>query len=54
MQQAARMSKRAAYFHLGLLVEEGETSQLFTTPKNLRTQDYLRGGSAEDVQPRRA
>jgi phosphate transport system ATP-binding protein len=43
MQQAARISQRAAYFHLGVLVEEGETSQLFTTPKNLRTQDYISG-----------
>jgi phosphate transport system ATP-binding protein len=43
MQQAARVSQRAAYFHLGALIEEGETGQIFTMPKNLRTQDYITG-----------
>jgi phosphate transport system ATP-binding protein len=43
MQQAARISQRAAYFHLGALIEEGETAQIFTVPKNLRTQDYITG-----------
>lgn len=43
MQQAARVSQRAAYFHLGALIEEGETAQIFTAPKNLRTQDYITG-----------
>lgn len=43
MQQAARVSQRAAYFHLGVVVEEGETSQIFTVPKNQRTQDYITG-----------
>ena len=43
MQQAARVSQRTAFFHLGILVEEGETTQMFTTPKDQRTQDYITG-----------
>jgi phosphate transport system ATP-binding protein len=43
MQQAARVSQRTAFFHLGILVEEGETSQIFTTPRDGRTQDYITG-----------
>ncbi len=43
MQQAARVSQRTAFFHLGILVEEGETSQIFTNPRNQRTQDYITG-----------
>ncbi|MFG1466034.1 phosphate ABC transporter ATP-binding protein PstB [Xanthobacter sp. DSM 24535] len=43
MQQAARISDRAAYFHLGVLVEEGETTEILTMPKNIRTQDYIAG-----------
>ncbi len=43
MQQAARVSQRTAFFHLGLLVEEGETSQIFTNPQDKRTQDYITG-----------
>jgi len=43
MQQAARISQRAAHFHLGALVEEGETSQIFTAPRDRRTQDYITG-----------
>ncbi len=43
MQQAARVSQRTAFFHLGELVEEGDTNQIFTTPKNQRTQDYITG-----------
>jgi phosphate transport system ATP-binding protein len=43
MQQAARVSQRTAFFHLGVLVEEGETSQIFTTPRERRTQDYITG-----------
>ena len=39
MQQAARVSQRTAFFHLGVLVEEGETSKLFTNPSDPRTQD---------------
>ena len=43
MQQAARVSQRTAFFHLGHLVEYGETSQIFTTPREKRTQDYITG-----------
>jgi phosphate transport system ATP-binding protein len=43
MQQAARVSQRTAFFHLGELVEEGVTSEIFTTPKQKRTQDYITG-----------
>ena len=43
MQQAARVSQRTAFFHLGNLVEEGPTDQIFTSPKEKRTQDYITG-----------
>jgi phosphate transport system ATP-binding protein len=43
MQQAARVSQRTAFFHLGVLVEEGETEQIFTNPQDRRTQDYITG-----------
>jgi phosphate transport system ATP-binding protein len=43
MQQAARVSQRAAFFHLGTLVEEGVTGDIFTAPKERRTQDYITG-----------
>ncbi|MFY9733648.1 MAG: phosphate ABC transporter ATP-binding protein PstB [Rhodoplanes sp.] len=43
MQQAARVSQRAAFFHLGILVEEGVTGDIFTAPKERRTQDYITG-----------
>ena len=43
MQQAARVSQRAAFFHLGELVERGETSQLFTAPQDERTKGYITG-----------
>jgi phosphate transport system ATP-binding protein len=43
MQQAARVSQRTAYFHLGDLIEVGETSQLFTNPRHRLTQDYITG-----------
>ncbi len=43
MQQAARVSQRTAFFHLGILVEEGETSKIFTNPVDQRTQDYITG-----------
>lgn len=43
MQQAARVSQRTAFFHLGVLVEEGETTQIFTNPQQTRTQDYITG-----------
>ncbi|MCV0429922.1 MAG: phosphate ABC transporter ATP-binding protein PstB, partial [Roseibium sp.] len=43
MQQAARVSQRTAFFHLGILVEEGLTEDIFTNPKDKRTQDYITG-----------
>jgi phosphate transport system ATP-binding protein len=43
MQQAARVSQRTAFFHLGILVEEGPTETIFTTPHDRRTQDYITG-----------
>jgi phosphate transport system ATP-binding protein len=43
MQQAARVSQRTAYFHLGDLVEVGETDQIFTNPKHKLTEDYITG-----------
>jgi phosphate transport system ATP-binding protein len=43
MQQAARVSQRTAFFHLGKLVEEGDTATIFTNPKDKRTLDYITG-----------
>ena len=43
MQQAARVSQRTAFFHLGTLVEEGATEKIFTNPAEQRTQDYITG-----------
>jgi len=43
MQQAARVSQRTAYFHLGDLVEVGETNQIFTSPQHKLTEDYITG-----------
>ena len=43
MQQAARVSKRVAYFHLGLLVEVDETNKIFTNPQHKLTEDYITG-----------
>jgi len=48
MQQAARVSDMAAFFMMdedraGALIEYGETSQLFTNPKDRRTEDYITG-----------
>jgi phosphate transport system ATP-binding protein len=43
MQQAARVSQRTAFFHLGELIEVGDTSQIFTNPHVQRTQDYITG-----------
>jgi phosphate transport system ATP-binding protein len=43
MQQAARVSQRTAYFHLGNLVEVGETTQIFTNPRHRLTEDYITG-----------
>ena len=43
MQQAARVSQRTAYFHLGNLVEVGPTSKIFTTPQHKLTESYITG-----------
>ena len=43
MQQAARISQRTAFFHLGVLVESGPTKFIFTTPKDERTESYITG-----------
>ena len=43
MQQAARVSQRTAFFHLGELIEYGDTSQIFTNPRETRTKDYITG-----------
>jgi len=43
MQQAARVSQRTGFFHLGHLVEYGTTTQIFMNPKEVRTRDYITG-----------
>jgi phosphate transport system ATP-binding protein len=43
MQQAARVSQRTAFFHLGKIVEYGTTSDIFTNPRQERTKDYITG-----------
>lgn len=43
MQQAARVSQKTAFFHLGTLIEFGETDQIFTSPHHKQTQDYITG-----------
>jgi phosphate transport system ATP-binding protein len=43
LQQAARVSGYTAFFHLGELIEYGETNAIFTVPKKQRTEDYLTG-----------
>jgi phosphate transport system ATP-binding protein len=43
MQQAARVSQRTAYFHLGDLIEVGPTNQIFTNPRHKLTEDYITG-----------
>ena len=43
MQQAARVSQKTAFFHMGDLVEYGDTTEIFTNPREQRTQDYITG-----------
>jgi phosphate transport system ATP-binding protein len=43
MQQAARVSQRTAFFHLGEIVEYGATTDIFTNPREVRTKDYITG-----------
>ena len=43
MQQAARVSQKTAFFHLGKLIEEGPTEAIFSNPREKRTEDYISG-----------
>jgi len=43
MQQAARVSQRTAFFHLGVVIEVDDTSRVFTNPQHEKTQDYITG-----------
>jgi len=43
MQQAARISDYTAFFYMGELIEAGETRQIFTNPKQQKTEDYISG-----------
>ena len=43
MQQAARISEKTAFFHLGELIEMDTTDKIFTNPNNPKTQDYITG-----------
>ncbi len=43
MQQAGRVSDRTGFFYLGELIEEGATKDIFTSPKNERTENYITG-----------
>ena len=43
MQQAARVSQRTAYFHLGKIIEVGDTRDIFTTPQHELTENYITG-----------
>ena len=43
MAQAARVSNRTAFFHLGELIEVGVTKEIFTNPSNEKTQNYITG-----------
>ena len=43
MQQAARVSQKTAFFHLGSLVEYGDTDKIFTNPEDPRTESYISG-----------
>ncbi len=54
MQQAARISDKTAFFLLGEVIEYGDTEQLFSVPKDRRTEDYITGGLDNAQQIRRA
>ena len=43
MQQAARISQKTAFFHLGKLIEMDTTDKIFTNPNKSKTQDYITG-----------
>ena len=48
MQQAAHVSENTAFFHLGNLVEFGETQKIFTNPDDPRTESYITGRIGKD------
>jgi phosphate transport system ATP-binding protein len=43
MQQAGRVSDQTAFFYMGRLIEMGATTQIFTNPREKRTEDYITG-----------
>jgi len=43
MQQAARVSQKTAFFHLGSMLEYGDTAKVFTNPDHEKTQAYITG-----------
>ena len=43
MQQAARISDKTAFFLLGNMIEYGDTEQIFSSPRNKKTEDYITG-----------
>lgn len=43
MQQAARISDKTAFFYMGEMIEYDKTTELFTNPKNERTENYITG-----------
>jgi phosphate transport system ATP-binding protein len=43
MQQAARVSQKTAFFHLGIMAEYDDTEKIFSNPSDKRTQDYITG-----------
>jgi phosphate transport system ATP-binding protein len=43
MQQASRVSDRTAFFYVGELIEFGDTTEIFTAPKEKKTEDYITG-----------
>ena len=43
MQQAARISDATAFFYKGVIIEHGATKQIFTNPKNRKTEEYITG-----------
>ena len=54
MQQAARVSDRTAFFLLGEIIEYGETEQIFSMPKDKRTEEYITGGLDNENSIRQA
>lgn len=50
MQQAARVSRRTAFFHLGDIIEVGETNEIFVRPGHQLTEDYITGRVGVNIQ----